>query len=161
MSDGFTDAARDSCRTASYNEYVDALYAYLKRPGKTSKRKLLKAAKACDEVRGGWSENTNLFDGIEERLKKLLAKDPEAWIELLTRLEGNFLRFKELSPFADQLVIIADCRRNPERPEISGELIPLLGKILGHKYQGDNYGKYFIIADQVDLKAAEVIEITS
>lgn len=138
MSDGMTDATRESDRRDCYSNYIKALIEFLKNPTKESKFSLVVAAKIADAIRGGYfTRETGLRTCLEKTLKSLKANNKNTWAHLLNSVVFKriyFQKLKKLSPFKDQFILIVDQFNNIE-PTIGGDLRELVLESVGAKME--------------------------
>jgi hypothetical protein len=125
MTDGMTEAYRESERNRAETRFLCQLARYLKRPGPKARKKLDEYAAETDEVRGGMIGTTHWRQWLERNLAKLAARTrgeaDSVWMRLLMQAyadpwhndedRGNAVinlydELLRLSPFAkDQLIL--------------------------------------------------------
>ncbi|MEK7151092.1 MAG: hypothetical protein AAB784_00045 [Patescibacteria group bacterium] len=114
MSDGITDSYRDTRRGELYDDFLLALADYLAKKTEANLTLLKKTANLVDDVpRGLMSGRTNLAQGLDDMLNKLLAQDKRTWGKLLgtalnTYPTKVYKRLKCMSPFDGQVLIAVD-----------------------------------------------------
>ena len=111
MSDALTDMNRDIERANLTEGFIEALAEYLSNPTDEGRQKVFACAEDVDNLRRGyWTSKTNLHSYIEKNLDNLIVGDKEAWMSLLFRFTGyrKYKKLKELSPFKDTILLIAD-----------------------------------------------------
>lgn len=113
MSDALSDIATDERRTRNYDTLLENLLNYLKEPSDESHQQIVEAAKNTDSVgQGFWGGRTDFSNGLEERLQKLREGDKTVWAKTLVEVSTNnnrmYPKFKQLSPFKDQVLLFID-----------------------------------------------------
>lgn len=116
MSDAFSDIARDEERAEYFNQYLYKVKTYVLNPTEDNFKVAIEAAKEVDSVgRGYWGGRTDLASDIEDHLKGLVSDDTaikeKKWAKLLALTFDNRRRFNELknlSPFADKMIVRVD-----------------------------------------------------
>lgn len=162
MSDGITDSYRDQERGERYEAFLKNLEMYLREQTEESLNLLKRAADRLNGVpRGLMSGQTNLAQGLDAMLAKLLAQDKRTWGLLLSTAVDAYPRtvytkLKQRSPFANQTLISVNYGMG--FANIGGEIQRLLDNIIGSHndlkiYDADRY----LVAIPTDiLKTADV-----
>src|SRR4030042_4846610 len=116
MADAMTAAARDDRIYRFYTAFIDLLIEFLKNPAEDTLQKAIKASRsvAADRISGAYWGNGSFLKSeveVEERLKKLVAGDEDAWLATLAMVAGEKMRLadlKALSPFKDFIFILVN-----------------------------------------------------
>lgn len=109
MSDGITDAYRDSRRAELYGEWLHSVILFLRSPCDVNKTKVHEAAENCDGVPIGLITGcTNLALSVDDLLQKLIDKDEHVWLKFLYRNNDKlgYNDLKSLSPYKDKILMV-------------------------------------------------------
>jgi hypothetical protein len=163
MSDGITDSYRDQRRAEDYEYFLDCLVGYLEKQIGENLVAVKKAAAATDAVpRGLMSGRTNLSDGLDGLLEKLLEKDERMRGKLLFSAHNiypptAFEKLKGLSPFKNRLLVWVDYGIG--FVNLRGELQGLIDKAIarGRNMKIYDADKYLLTLPESVLNRTEVI----
>lgn len=161
MSDALTDINRDIERANLTERFIEALAEYLSNPTDEGRQKVFACADDVDNLRRGyWTSKTNLHSYIEKNLDNLIVGDKEAWMLLLFRFMGyrKYKKLKELSPFKDNILLIADYGYGfvTFEGEIESEIYTALRDRGCKAYNGETY--IIVLPDDV-FRNANIVRV--
>lgn len=158
MGDALTDARRVMDRDEAYGVYLEALLGHLSQQETMTYEQVVLSAERVDAVPG--RGRTQLAARVENLVLKYTAGDKQEWSQLLFRLQANwsplFNSFKEISPFAGQLLVFVNYGNR--FVTLEGELQRVLDGIITQAdrrtYDCD---KYLVTIGGVDVNQTEVV----
>ncbi len=144
-----------------YAMFFRALIIFLKNPNRKNKAELLPIARKTGEVDRDempFVPRRDLSKGFSEMLKKLKAKDPKEWVQILGRaratIEGDGFKkylneLKEMSPFSGEMILWLT------NGTVSGEMVEFLENLI--QSQGLKKNEWcFISISGLDIKREDV-----